>query len=274
MNQPMPPPSWHADPSGSGHLRWWDGRQWTQYTHPATGAADQSDGFARFEGNVDGRGMDAERVRAQAQQGRGATGTLAGGGGTIFTEPTLIVNQRAKLMEASSQYKVFDQHGQPIGAVVQTGQSGFGKAVRMLTRYDALMPVRLEVHDTAGPQFVVHKPVSLWKSRIQVTTPDETAIGEIAQENVWGKLRFTFLAGGRKVGHLAAENLRGWDYRITDALGTELARVNKQYAGLAKTLFTEADNYAVRIHQPLQGPMAALVLGSALTIDQVCHQQR
>ena len=45
----------------------------------------------------------------------------AQGGGTIFTEPILVVNQKAKLIEVNNEYAIFDQHGRQIGAVRQVG---------------------------------------------------------------------------------------------------------------------------------------------------------
>ena len=45
------------------------------------------------------------------------------GGGTLFTEPILVVNQKAKLIETTNEFGVFDQHGQPLGTVVEVGQS-------------------------------------------------------------------------------------------------------------------------------------------------------
>ena len=32
-SMPLPPPGWHADPWVPGQLRYWDGGQWTGYTH-------------------------------------------------------------------------------------------------------------------------------------------------------------------------------------------------------------------------------------------------
>ena len=39
------------------------------------------------------------------------------GGGTLFTEPILVVSQQATLVEAGSEFGVFDQHGEPLGSV-------------------------------------------------------------------------------------------------------------------------------------------------------------
>ena len=39
-----------------------------------------------------------------------------------------------------------------------------------------------------------------------------------------------------------------------------------------KAAFTTADNYVVEIHRPLQGPLASMVVASALTIDTALKQ--
>jgi len=68
-----------------------------------------------------------------------------GGGGTLFTEPVLVVNQKTKLIEMTNEYTVFDQHGNRLGSVVEVGQSELKKAVRLLTSYDKYLTHQLEV---------------------------------------------------------------------------------------------------------------------------------
>jgi hypothetical protein len=60
-----------------------------------------------------------------------ASGVVAGeqaGGGTLLTEPLLVVNQKAKLVEVNAEYAVYD-HGKKIGAVREIGQNLLKKAV-------------------------------------------------------------------------------------------------------------------------------------------------
>ncbi len=79
-------------------------------------------------------------------------------------------------------------------------------------------------------------------------------------------------AGGRRIGSLNAENWRAWNFNIADEGGTEVARMTKTWEGLAKTMFTTADNYVVQIHRPLDEPLRSLVLASALGVDTALKQ--
>ena len=126
--------------------------------------------------------------------------------------------------------------------------------------------------DRSGPVLVLTRPAKVMKSRVVVTRPDGAPVGEIVQANVFGKIRFDLVAGGRLVGAIQAENWRAWNFAITDSAGTEVARITKTWEGLAKTLFTTADNYVVHVHTRLPDPLASLVIASALTVDTALKQ--
>ncbi len=46
-----------------------------------------------------------------------------------------------------------------------------------------------------------------------------------------------------------------------------MARITKTWEGLAKTMFTTADNFVVQIHRPLEEPLRSLVVASSLAVD-------
>ena len=66
---------------------------------------------------------------------------------------------------------------------------------------------------------------------------------------MFGKIHFASRPAAN-LGAIKAENWRAWNFRIEDPTGTEIARITKTFEGIAKTLFTTADNYVV--HTPRQ----------------------
>ncbi|WP_199430435.1 phospholipid scramblase-related protein [Qaidamihabitans albus] len=276
MTSSAPAPGWYPDHHDAHLARWWDGRAWTAHTQPAQqqpahGAPGAHDAEA-IELDIE-RGHDPARIQQQAAKGTGGSGGGFAGGGTLFTEPVLVVNQRAKLIEMASEYGVFDQHGRQIGGVVQVGQSMLKKMVRLLTKYDQFLTHRFEVRDAAHNTLLrVTRPAKVFKSRFQVSRADGSPVGEVSQENVFGKIRFAFTVQGQKVGAIKAENWRAWNFSITDHTDTEVARITKTFGGFVKAAFTTADNYVVQIHRPLPDPLASMVIAAALTVDTALKQ--
>jgi uncharacterized protein YxjI len=201
-----------------------------------------------------------------------ATSTAAPPGASLYEQPVLVVSQRTKLIELVNEYAVRDSQGRRIGAVVEVGQSGLKKALRLLTSYDQFLTHRLEVRDASGPVLVLTRPAKIMRSRVLVARPDGRPVGEIMQATVFGRIRFDLVAGGQLVGVIQAENWRAWNFAILDATGQEVARITKTWEGLAKTLFTTADNYVVHVHLRLPEPLASLVIASALTVDTALKQ--
>jgi uncharacterized protein YxjI len=240
MTQSPPPPGWYPDPAGAAGTRWWDGQNWTQHVQQP-------------------QPVPQQHVQTWPRS-------------ALLEQPVLVVNQKTKLIELTNEYAVFDGNGQQIGAVVQVGQSSLRKTFRMLSNVDQFLTHRLEVRDATGPVLLLTRPAKLVRSRVQVARPDGSPVGEIVQANAFGKIRFDLVVAGQLVGAIQAENWRAWNFALSDAGGTEVARITKTWEGLAKTLFTTADNYVVHIHFRLPEPLASMVIAAALTVDTALKQ--
>ena len=270
--------AWLPDPTKRHQYRYWDGSAWTEHVADnGVQSVDPTDGLDRFDAALTlDDAANPEKIRDQvAGEGYSGAGIEAGstGGGTLFSEPVLVVNQKAKLIELNNQYGVFDRSGRQIGAVNQVGQSTLKKAMRLLSSVDQFMTHRLEVVDSAGTVvLMLTRPAKVFKSTVVVEDPIGRELGRIVQRNVIGKINFALESGGQELGAIKAENWRAWNFRIEDATGTEVARITKTWEGLAKMMFTTADNYVVQIHSRLAQPLLSLVVAAALSIDTALKQ--
>jgi uncharacterized protein YxjI len=265
---PSTPAGWYPDPIGRHEHRYWDGAQWTEHV---SSHGRQSVDPPTGGGAVPTVNRPTEKITRDVAKVGARTGAV--GGGTLFTEPVLVVNQKAKLIEVNNEYAIYDQNGTQIGAVRQVGQSAAKKVLRVLTSVDQFMTHKLQIVDTAGNVLLaLTRPAKLMKSKVLVHDAHGQELGAIVQQNAIGKIRFGLEAGGQTHGTIAAENWRAWNFSITDASGTEVARITKTWEGLAKTMFTTADNYVVQIHRPLEEPLRSLVVASSLAVDTALKQ--
>ena len=270
---------------GRHQLRYWDGNAWTDHVsnngitgHDPVNGQSGPRGLDRIDsalivGNEGDPAKIAQQVGGTGHRGAGIVNTAFQGGGSIFTEPILVVNQKAKLIELNNQYGVFDAEGRQLAAVNQIGQSAAKKALRLLTSLDQFMTHKLLISDYNGtPLMQLTRPAKVMKSTVIVSDPAANEIGRIVQDNMFGKIHFSLQAGGHTLGAIRAENWRAWDFRIEDHNGTEVARIKKTFEGIAKTLFTTADNYVVQFHTQLPQPLLSLVVASALSVDTALKQ--
>lgn len=263
------PANWYPDPMGRHEYRWFDGNQWTE---SVSSHGKQSVDPLQAPGHVPTVATDADKFAKQLQRGGVAPGAVQGGG-SIFTEPILVVNQKARLIEVNNEYAILDQNGDQIGAVRQVGQSAAKKVLRVLTSVDQYMTHKLQVVDIQGTVVLaLTRPAKLVKSKIIVQDGAGAEIGAIIQQNAIGKIRFGLESAGQTYGSINAENWRAWNFNIQDIQGQEIARITKTWEGLAKAAFTTADNYVVKIHFPLQDPLRSLVVAAAVSVDTALKQ--
>ena len=186
----------------------------------------------------------------------------------------LFVEQKTKIFELRNQFKIKDETGQVIGAVEQVEQSPLAVLTRIFSDLDVELPVTLEVRGAQGePQLRLHKP--WFRLRMDVSDPATgAALGSVVKRIRVGKARFAMIdATGNDLGAIYAENWRARDFRIEGASGVEVGRVTKKWEGIAKALFTDADNYMIDLPETLTGPLRPLALAAALVIDTIMKQK-
>jgi uncharacterized protein YxjI len=261
-------PNWYPDPWGRHEHRYYDGTNWTEHVSShGRPSVDPPGGTANLP--------TVNRSPEKIQGDMASAGVAAGesGGGSLFTESVLVVSQKAKIIEVNQEFAIFDSNARQIGAVRQVGQSAAKKVLRFVADVDQFLTHKLQVVDADGSVVLsLTRPAKFMKSRVIVEGGNGQEIGQIVQQNVIGKIRFSIESGGQQIGSLNGENWRAWNFNIKDQSGREVARITKTWEGLAKTMFTTADNYVVQIHEQVPQPLHSLVVASALGIDTALKQ--
>jgi uncharacterized protein YxjI len=276
-------PNWYPDPMGRHELRYWDGKVWTDHvsnqgvasSDPVHGESTRLDRLdsTLTVGNEGDHAKIQQQISGSGHRGAGIDQPVGGGGGTIFDEPILVVNQKAKIIELNNQYSVFNQVGTQVATVNQVGQSAAKKVLRLVSNLDQYMTHKLEITDAAGAVVLrLTRPRKVIKSTVIVADGADRELGRIVQEKMMGKIHFGLECGGQRLGAIKAENWRAWNFRIEDLDGNEVARITKTWEGLAKTMFTTADNYVLQVHRRMPEPLNSLVVASALSVDTALKQ--
>jgi uncharacterized protein YxjI len=193
---------------------------------------------------------------------------------TLLEADTLIVNQKAKLFELTNQYEIHGSDGAELGYIQQEGQSGVRKVLRFMSTVDQFLTHRLSVYDSTHTKVLeLTRPAKLFKSRLMVEDGHGRKVGDIVQQNVFGKIRFDLVgAHGDNLGQIRAENWRAWDFSIVDRDETEVGRIDKKFVGVMKAVFTTADNYVVHLDPQLEGELRLLAIAAAAAVDTALKQ--
>jgi uncharacterized protein YxjI len=192
----------------------------------------------------------------------------------LLTAERVIVSQQAKLVELTNQYLIQDVEGHELGRIQQEGQSKARKVLRFVTDVDQFLTHTLAVYDATGTKVLeIVRPRKIFKSRFDVKDGTGRVIGQIVQNNVFGKITFDLLGPQEnKLGAIKAENWRAWDFSIVDATETEIGRIDKKFVGVARAIFTTGDKYIVDISPTVSGDFRLMALAASLAVDTALKQ--
>ena len=192
----------------------------------------------------------------------------------LLRRDVLVINQKAKLIELTNEYRILGEDGAQVGVIREEGQSTAKKVLRFVSNLDQFMTHTLAVYDVAGTKVLeMVRPRKIMKSTVQITDGAGQDAGRIVQQNVMGKKRFGLEDGsGRPLGSINAENWRAWDFSISDLSGAEVGRITKKWAGLLKEGFTTADNYVLQVTGSVSPELRLVMVAAAAGVDLALKQ--
>jgi len=181
------------------------------------------------------------------------------------------VKEHAGMMKTANAYDILNpQNQEKVGVAQEKPHHLF----RMIFKKAA--PTALEMRDAQGELvFTIQKPLKLFgRPKIRVFDGEGNELGYFVS-------KMFSIGGGFNVysplGEQIAEVKGNWkskEFQMIDPEKKELGKVSKQWAGMAKEMFTSADNYVVSVSDDVaqDNNTKMLLLAAALTIDIILKE--
>ena len=188
----------------------------------------------------------------------------------MFTKSTYLVRERVAMLKLTDTYDILDaETGQQV-AIAQEKPGLMMKLLRLVVN-KRILPTEVHIAPAADapPVITIRRGFTLFRSRVRVQDADGQEIGFFKQKLLTlGGAFNVFDTFGQQVAQVKGD-WKGWNFKFLDAEGNEIGTVTKQWAGLAKEMFTSADNYVINLH-PGQDPKAMnLLIAAGIAIDTI-----
>jgi uncharacterized protein YxjI len=184
-----------------------------------------------------------------------------------------LVKEHTGIFKAANNYDIFDAK---TGEKIMECREELGWLTKILrfTDYKTMTPFEIEIRTNAGEKILtVKRGVAFFVSTVEVFDGNDNLVGKFKQK---------FFSFGGKFEIQDAEGnflctLQGkwtsWEFKFIKEQ-VELAQVSKKWAGIAKELFTTADNYVIVIGNevPQDSPLRLLILAAVMCVDMVLKE--
>ncbi len=192
---------------------------------------------------------------------------------------SLVVHQRKEMLEVFTDFETKNRYeiqlpgGQTALYAAETG----GGAMAFLTRsfLKSSRPFTMQLlHAHGGVAMTLERPWTWFFSELHVHDAAGTKLGTIEQRFAFFARRFTITDGsGAALAELHGPLFRPWTFRVMKG-EQELGRITKQWSGLLKEAFTDADTFGVEFGLAMDQQLRSLVLAATFLIDFLYFEDR
>jgi uncharacterized protein YxjI len=192
----------------------------------------------------------------------------------MFTKNTYLVKERVGFLKLADVFDIFEADtGQQVAIAIEKPGTLI-HVLRFLVNKQ-LLPTTVHISATVDspPILSIRRGFTFLRSRVQVVAGDGRSLG-------YFKSKVFSLGGGFHVydntDQLVADikgDWKGWNFRFLDKDGAELGQVSKKWGGIAKELFTSADNYVIHVNEGQPQAAMLLLLAAGIAIDTVYKEK-
>src|SRR4029453_13606949 len=192
----------------------------------------------------------------------------------VLQRNVYFVKEHVGFFKAANNYDILDPQTQQVILNCREERLGFFTKMFRFTNYKRLTPFEVIIRTPDGqPVLCVRRGIALFMSQVDVLDEREQRVGGFAQKFFSFTDKVTVLGENNQPLCVLKGNWTSWDFAFM-AGDQELARVSKQWAGLAKEIFTSADNYVLQINPavPPDSTLRMLILAAVMCIDLVLKE--
>lgn len=186
--------------------------------------------------------------------------------------PALVVRQHKEMLEAFTGFETKNRYvvqlpdGQPALYAAETGSGGWAFLVRSFLKNKR--PFTIQLRDAHGNVVLaLERPWTWFFSELHVRDGQGQPLGMIDQRFAFFARRFVVLdPTGRELAQLHGPFFRPWTFRVVQG-DQEVGRITKQWSGLLREAFTDADTFGVEFGPHMDPRLRMLALAATFLID-------
>jgi len=189
---------------------------------------------------------------------------------SIFEEKEIFVKEKVRFFKFGNVFDFYNLENVKIGEGREENLF-FLKKILKLTGIKPFLPFTISLYDSSNTKLVTFdRPLTFWMSQITILDAGGNQIGKYQQKFRLLKPTFVIFDNNNVEFAKIEGNFVAWNFVITLNDGTKVGEINKKFSGIAKEMFTTADNYIVKLNsQSLSKEHKKILISVACIIDMV-----
>lgn len=174
--------------------------------------------------------------------------------------------------EQANRYVLDAEDGRTLFFIDETGE---GVLAALARNFWAFRTIRLEFTTTSGTRVMrLTRPWRPFFSRAEVEAWDGQVMGILQQRLAIVRRRIDVLTpAGHELARIVGPLLRPWTFEV-EQKGRHIATIRKKWSGLGREFFTDADNFGIELHAPVDGRLRQLLVAATMMVDLLWFEER